>query len=422
MEFLSAQFFSALLSIIVIDLVLAGDNAIVIALAARTLPEHLRMRAILWGTVGAIALRSSLTMAVVWLLEIPGLMFMGGAILIWIAYKLLLPEQEDENGVKVNLGKGFWGAIGTIVFADIIMGLDNVLGVAGAAHGSFALVIMGLLVSIPIVISGSTLILRIIERFPGFIYLGAGVLALTAAKMMTAEPMLQEFYSGHKLVTPLMFPVIISGVLWAGFVKNHKKVQSKISARLAAFSTTDVAQPHPVQSEKGEDAMLKILVPVDGSPNSLYAIRHVINLFMKNTAMEVSLLNVQSPMSRHIARFTSRTNRANFHRERGGEALLASRQMLEKFGIPFSAYIEVGDKAKVIAHEARRLHSDQIVMATARKNSLTRMLEDSTTNKVLELTSVPVEVISGSSVSWFESWGLPTALATAIALWFLSAD
>ena len=158
MEILSSEFLSALLAIVVIDLVLAGDNAIVIALAARNLPEKLSNRAIVWGTAGAIFVRSALTLVVVWLLNIPGLMLAGGAMLLWIAYKLLI-QPDDGEGHQVNSGSTFWAAIKTIVIADAVMGLDNVLGVAGAAHGNFTLVVLGLLISIPIMIAGSHIIL-----------------------------------------------------------------------------------------------------------------------------------------------------------------------------------------------------------------------------------------------------------------------
>ena len=146
MELFSPEFFSALLAIVVIDLVLAGDNAIVIALAARNVPKELQKRAILWGTVGAIAVRTSMTVVVVWLLQVPGLMLMGGAMLVWIAYRLLVPAGGDD-GHNVALANRFWGAMKTIIVADALMGLDNVLGVAGAAQGSFLLVVLGLLIS-----------------------------------------------------------------------------------------------------------------------------------------------------------------------------------------------------------------------------------------------------------------------------------
>jgi YjbE family integral membrane protein len=144
MEFLSAPWWSALLAIILIDLVLAGDKAIVIALAARHLPDKLKRKAIIWGTVGAIAVRSVMTIGVVWLLNIPGLMLVGGLGLMWIAYKLLADDDGNEHSGPVS--NTFWGAMKTIVVADALMGVDNVLGVAGA-HGAFDLVIIGLLIS-----------------------------------------------------------------------------------------------------------------------------------------------------------------------------------------------------------------------------------------------------------------------------------
>lgn len=165
--------------------------------------------------------------------------------------------------------------------------------------------------------------------------------------------------------------------------------------------------------------MLKVLVPADGSSNSLHAVRHVIRQFDRipdRTGMEIHLLNVQPPFSRHIARFVNRKNRDDFHRDEGEKALRPIRGMLEKSGIPHAVHIEVGDKARVIPEAARRLGCDQIIMGTARKNSLTRMIEDSTTNRVLESTSVPVEVIAGDAVSRWERWGLPAGIGTALAL------
>jgi YjbE family integral membrane protein len=421
-DLLSVQFLSALMAIVIIDLVLAGDNAIVIALAARNVAERLRTKAILWGTVGAIVVRTLLTMVVVWLLAVPGLLFAGGALLIWIAYKLLLPEPEDDNGVKLNSVNGFWAAIRTIVVADIVMGLDNVLAVAGAAHGSFMLVALGLLISIPIVVWGSTVILRFIDRYPAFVYLGAGVLAWTAAKMMTHEPLLASFYDEYKVVPPLMYMVIVVGVLAAGFFKNHRRIESRITAHLARLKQqpidSSVASPIP----KGDAAMQRILVPVDGSPNSQYAVRQVINEFMKDSALEVHLLNVQPAFSRHIANFVSRSNRHDYHRAQGQKALGPIKQLLENHGVPYAEHLEVGDKAALIAQAARRLRCDRIVMSTARKNSLTRMLEDSTTNRVLEATDVPVEIIAGDMVSPLERFGVPAGLGAAIVLLLMAAD
>jgi YjbE family integral membrane protein len=416
LELFTIEFLSALVAIVVIDLVLAGDNAIVIALAARNVPRHLQMRAMIWGAGGAVMVRSSMTILVVWLLKIPGLLFVGGAMLVWIAYKLLLKEDGNSNGASINGAGTLSGAIKTIVVADMVMGLDNVLGVAGAAQGSFLLVVLGLFISIPILIWGSSMLLRLVERFPGFVYIGAGVLALTAAKMITAEPHLKDPLAAYTLTVPLLYFVTVFGVLWAGFVKNHRRLESRISARLASFAKQRNTQVSISRHLRGENAMLKVLVPVDGSRNGQYAVQHVIKEFMKNTAMEVHLLNVQPPFSTHIAQFVSKKNREGHHRDKGEEALRPIRHMLDGSGVPYSVHVKVGSKAKVIVEAARSLHCDHIVMSTARKNSLTRMIEDSVTNKVLELTTVPVEVIAGDAVSKLERYGIPAGIGAALAL------
>jgi len=192
MEFLSTGWWSALAAIILIDLVLAGDNAIVIALAARSLPKHLQKKAIIWGTVGAIVVRSVMTIGVVWLLKVPGLLLVGGVGLLWIAYKLISDQGDhDEHGVAATT---FWGAMKTIIVADALMGIDNVLGVAGAAHGAFDLVVIGLLISVPIVVFGSRMVLKLVDRFPAIMYIGAAVLAYTAAKMIVSEPFLSDIF------------------------------------------------------------------------------------------------------------------------------------------------------------------------------------------------------------------------------------
>ncbi len=221
MDIFSMQFLYALGAIILIDLVLAGDNAIVIALAARKLPRHLQSKAVMWGTVGAIAVRTIMTVVVVWLLKIPGLLLIGGALLVWIAIKLLAPV--TANGASEHAGAtSFWSAMKTIVVADAVMGLDNVLAVAGAAHGSFLLVVLGLLISIPIVVWGSTLILKWVEKFPIIVYAGAAVLAWTAVKMMLAEPLVKDFVEPVNAYAWLAYAVTIGGVLAIGYAWNRR--------------------------------------------------------------------------------------------------------------------------------------------------------------------------------------------------------
>ena len=218
MEFLSAPWWSALLAIILIDLVLAGDNAIVIALAARHLPDKLKRRAIIWGSVGAIAVRSVMTLGVVWLLKIPGLMLVGGLGLVWIAWKLLADDGDNEHDGPV--ATTFWAAMKTIVVADALMGVDNVLGVAGAAHGAMDLVVIGLLISVPIVVFGSSVVLKLVERFPIIIQLGAAVLAFTAAKMIVSEPLLDAVFDPPEVLNTAArwatYALAIGGVLVAG--------------------------------------------------------------------------------------------------------------------------------------------------------------------------------------------------------------
>jgi len=214
MELFSAAWFSALGAIILIDIVLAGDNAIVIALAARNLPAHLQRKAIIFGTAGAIIVRSAMTIGVVWLLKIPGLMLVGGLGLIWIAYKLIAPAAQDAHGGPV--AQTFWGAMKTIIVADALMGVDNVLGVAGAAHGDFGLVVAGLLISIPIVIWGSSLVLKLVDRFPMVTQIGAAVLAFTAAKMIVSEPMLDNVFDHSLILRLAVYATIVAGVLAAG--------------------------------------------------------------------------------------------------------------------------------------------------------------------------------------------------------------
>jgi YjbE family integral membrane protein len=218
-EIFSIEFLSALFTIIMIDLVLAGDNAIVIAMAARNLPADLQKRAIIWGAVGAIGVRSVMTLVVLYLLKIPGLIFFGGLLLVWIAYRLLnSDEAEDSENSEASMT--FWGALKTIIVADAVMGLDNVLAVAGAAQGSYLLVVLGLVISIPIVVWGSTQILKLVAKYPQLIYFGAGILTWTAIKMIFSEPLIQEYIPSNEFLIYGIYIIGIAIVLFAGHMKN----------------------------------------------------------------------------------------------------------------------------------------------------------------------------------------------------------
>lgn len=226
-------FWSAFLVIVGIDLFLAGDNAIVIAMAARRLPDHERTRAILYGTLGAVLIRVLCTVTVVYLLMIPGLHFAGGLVLIWIAYRLLLPEDESDKTKKVKAAMSIWAAVRTIIIADALMSLDNMLAVAGAAQNDPLLVIFGLLISVPLLMGGSAVIMKLTDRFPWLIYLGSAILAMTAGKMLFAEPTILHWLGGTArwVEWPVVLAIIVA-VLYSGRLnqKKHHRPQGQNQA------------------------------------------------------------------------------------------------------------------------------------------------------------------------------------------------
>lgn len=421
MELFSPEFFSALVAIIIIDLVLAGDNAIVIALAARSLPDHLRKRAVVWGTIGAIVVRSAMTLIVVWLLKIPGLLLVGGALLLWIAYKLLLNQNEGEGGHNVVATTTFWGAMKTIIIADAVMGLDNVLAVAGAAHGSFLLVVLGLLISIPIVIWGSQLILKFVQRYPSIVYIGAAVLLWTGVKMMMSEPLVKDYTAQLGAASVLVYAVFIGGVLFAGFWSNHAAARSRVAAHLVdAVVTPPLVNSADVAPRQAADSH-RVLIPVDGSEYALQAVKHVASRAPVTAGLDVHLLHVRTPLSKHVGWFVNKDNREAWHRDMATRSMRSARELLDQHRIPYSVHVDVGPRAEVITREAERLKVDRIVMGTARKNSLTRMVEDSVSSKVLDSASVPVEIVVGKTTSSLERMGVPAGIAAALAVIVTSA-
>lgn len=235
-ELFSSAWFSALASIIVIDLILAGDNAIVIGLAARNVPPAMQRRVILWGTAGAIIVRGLLTAVVVWLLKIPGFLAVGGIALIWIGWKLT--RDGDPGHDKLAPRDSVRAAVQTIIVADAVMGVDNVLAVGGAAQGSFALVAIGLAVSIPIVIWGSTLVLKWVRRYPAILWVGAAVLGFTAARMIASEPLLAATIAARPPLRLLLYAVTVGGLvgapLFRALLPRHR-LQAAALLMLAAW-------------------------------------------------------------------------------------------------------------------------------------------------------------------------------------------
>lgn len=227
MELTGTDFLSGLLAIILLDLVLAGDNAIVIALAARNLPRQIQKKAVMWGTVGAIVVRLLMTAIVVYLLKLPGLMLAGGLLLLPIAWKLLQPEKESAH--EVDAAAGFWSAMRTIIVADALMGLDNVLAIAGASKGHMLLVIIGLAISVPLVVWGSTLILRLIERFPIVVYIGAAAIAWTSARMIAHDHWLSPWFDAHAWTRYALDALLVVGICLAGWLmqRRHRRLHTK---------------------------------------------------------------------------------------------------------------------------------------------------------------------------------------------------
>lgn len=188
------EFIWALLAIVLIDVVLGGENALVIAMASRNLNPELRRKALIYGTFGAVAVRFLCVAALTYLLMIPGLRLVGGVALLYIAYTLV---KQKESSPDVDAATSFWGAMATIVWADAVMGVDNALAIAGAAGGNWWLIIFGLLLSVPIILFGSTIVAKIMERWPKTIYIGAGVLVIVALQMIYNEPFLQNLYNDY---------------------------------------------------------------------------------------------------------------------------------------------------------------------------------------------------------------------------------
>ncbi|KQV97633.1 TerC family protein [Rhizobacter sp. Root1221] len=193
-EFITPAFWIAVGQIIMIDILLGGDNAVVIALACRKLPPNLRTRGILWGTAGAIVMRVALIFFALQLLAIPFLKIVGALLLVWIGVKLLVPEAEDDHS-KIEGSDRLWGAVKTVIIADLVMSVDNVIAIAGAAGNvggghTMPLVIFGLLVSIPIIVWGSQLVIKLMDRFPIIITAGGMLLGWIAGSMLVTDPAL----------------------------------------------------------------------------------------------------------------------------------------------------------------------------------------------------------------------------------------
>jgi YjbE family integral membrane protein len=304
-----------------------------------------------------------MTMAVVWLLKIPGLLLAGGALLLWIAVKLMTPTNDHgEDGVDASTT--FLGAMKTIVIADAVMGVDNVLAVAGAAHGSYLLVVLGLLISVPIVVWGSTLLLKLTERFPAIVMLGAGVLAFTGVKMALSEPLLKPWLADLGHFSLLAYVLGVGGVMLIGTARqSNGKLGHALRGHQARFALPDA--PISEFHTEGETTMNKILVPIDGSENSMDALRHVLRTNPAD-ALQVLVLNVQPLLTRHISRFVSAADRDAWRQERADSATHKAREELQRHRVSYAVKVALGSRVDAITQTAQDESCTKIVLGTAR--------------------------------------------------------
>ncbi|MBK6637035.1 MAG: TerC family protein [Rhodocyclaceae bacterium] len=229
-------FWLAVLQIIMIDILLGGDNAVVIALACRKLPEAQRKQGIFWGVAGAIVLRVIMIFFALQLLAVPWLKTVGAALLFWIGIKLMQPEDEDGHG-EISGASTLLGAIKTVIVADAVMSLDNVIAVAGAANGSMVLVVFGILVSIPIVVWGSQLVLKLMDRYPVVITFGAALLGWIGGGMIPSDPGIPaEFFAA------IPHAKIVLGIAGALLVVMAGKL---LAARATKTPTADIPELRP---------------------------------------------------------------------------------------------------------------------------------------------------------------------------------
>lgn len=388
MDFLTTDFLIAVGQIILIDILLGGDNAVVIALACRKLPAAQRKMGILWGTLGAIVLRVILIFFALTLLQIPFLKIVGAALLLWIGIKLLLPEHDEAHG-NIQASDRLWGAVKTVIVADFVMSLDNVIAIAGAAEGAggdneMALVIFGLVVSIPIIVWGSQLVIKLMDRFPVVITLGGMLLGWIAGSMVVTDPVLKDWAEAQGRWLHYAVPAV--GALLV-------LVLGKWLARRALQRRTPVpVAPAPAQAAVG---MQRIALAVDGSEPSRRALEYVIGLQRGRPSdpLELHLVNVQRPVSGDVSRFVPGQNLKDYHAENAEAALVPARERLAAAGMNFSEHRLVGDPALAIAEVASAQHCDLIVMGSRGLGGHTAGLVGSVAQGTIVAAPVPVLLV-----------------------------
>ena len=370
-----------LLQIIGVNIVLSGDNAVVIALAARGLPPEQQKKAIFWGSGAAVVMRIVLTIVAVELLRLPYLRLVGALLLLWIAVQLLVPEDEDEGHGKV--GTSLAAAIKTILLADLVMSLDNVIAVAAAAKGSNFLLIVGLAVSIPLVVFASQLLLTLMQRFPIIITLGAALLGWVAGDMAVTDPIDKPWVDVHAAF--LHWGAPLAGAIGVVVVGEW----------LAARKSAAQAAPEAPATASG-GVLRRVLLAVDGSEVAARVVNHVIQLrgeLRQPGDLQVHLVNVQRPLPGEVGRFVGGQTIEDYHAERSEQALAPARAALDAAGLAHQDHRRVGEPGPSIAALARETGCDMIVMGTRGLGAPTGALLGSVAQATLEAAAMPVLLI-----------------------------
>jgi YjbE family integral membrane protein len=359
MDLGTSQFWIALLQIIGVNIVLSGDNAVVIALAARSLPDKQRKQAVVIGSAAAVVMRIILTVVAVEILRLSYLKLIGAALLLWIGVQLLAPEGEDEDsdGTK-KAATGMAAAVRTILLADLVMSLDNVIAVAAAAKGSLLLLVLGLLISIPLVIFGSTLLMKLMDRWPIIVTIGAALLGWVAGEMAVSDPSVQEWIDAH--AAWLHYGAPAAGALLIVIV--GKGLAARAAAREDARPAIDLATASDQgQSAAAEAGGLTFLFAADDSEGSIRAAEALVKMLPRYCdPVKLHLLNVQPAAHGDVGAFVGKRDIADYHHEQGLAALKPVREIFDRAGIPYVVHIGVGDLPQVIAHYVKQTRSDQI--------------------------------------------------------------
>ena len=386
MSFASPEFWIALVQIIGVNIVLSGDNAVVIALASRGLPAQQQKKAILWGSGAAVVMRIALTIVAVELLRLPYLKLVGAALLLWIAVQLLVPEDEGEgHGAGAST---LAAAIKTILLADLVMSLDNVIAVAAAAKGNTALLIIGLAISIPLVVFASRLLLVLMERYPIIITIGAALLGWVAGEMAVSDPIIKTWIDTQAAWLHWLAPLAGAvGVVLIGKWLAGRKTEAH-AVRAAA-----IPRPEVIPSPAG---LQRILIAVDGSEGAMKAVRHVIGLrddLRDPQSLDVHLLSMQRPLSGDVNRFLSGQTLDDYHRERCEAALAPARAALDAAGLPHKDHWRMGEPGVGIADVAREQACDMIVVGARGLDAPSTVLVGSVAQSTIEHAAMPVLVV-----------------------------